>query len=122
MPPLHNPLRGVVKVGTPFAAPHTPLIGAGGCKGAVQLTVMPLFSPMQFQFQGPFPLTAVALPAAQRLSIGCIIIAAPLAEPQRPFTAGAGGGGAGGVFFCAEQDEAAPPFKPEQVHVHGPSP
>jgi hypothetical protein len=122
MPALQRPLRGVVRVGTPLAIPQTPLIGDGGCKGAVQLTVMPLFSPIQLQFHGPWPLTEVAVPVVQRLSIGCTTIATPLAAPQRPLTAGPGGGGAGGVFFAAEQDAAMPPFKPEQLHVHGPSP
>jgi hypothetical protein len=122
MPALHRPLFGFVRLGTPFPCPQTPLTGAGGCRGAVQLTVMPLFSPMQFQFHGPLPLTAVAVPAEQRLSIGCKAIAEPFAEPHSPLTAGPGGGGADGVFFVAEQEAAMPPLRPEHVHVHGPPP
>jgi hypothetical protein len=53
IPAAHKPLLGVVKVGTPVAEPHEPVIGSGGCNGAVQLTVMPPFAPMQFQFHGP---------------------------------------------------------------------
>ncbi len=122
IPPLQRPLRGVVKVGTPFAEPQTPLIGEGGCNGAVQLTVMPLFSPIQLQFHGPLPLTELGVPVEQRLSIGCTAMATPFAEPQRPLTEGPGGGGAGGVFFCEPHEAASPPFMPEQVQVHGPSP
>jgi hypothetical protein len=70
IPAAHRPLFGVVSVGTPFALPQAPVTGAGGTSGAVQLTVMPPFDPRQFQFHGPSPLTAVAVPAEHRPSIG----------------------------------------------------
>ena len=53
IPAAHKPLRGAVKVGTPFAPPQAPVIGGGGCSGAVQLTDMPPLVPRQFQFHGP---------------------------------------------------------------------
>jgi hypothetical protein len=122
IPAEQSPLRGIVSVVTPCAEPHSPTTGGGGIKGAVQLTVMPPFWPRQPQFHGPEPLTLVATPAEQSPSVGSAIIAAPLAEPQLPFTSGPGGGGALGTTLDVEQVPAMPPFRPEQVHVHGPSP
>jgi len=122
MPAEHNPLFGVISVGNPFAGPQFPVTGAGGIREAVQLTVMPPFWPRQFQFQGPLPLTAVAVPLEHSPSIGCTTAATPLAPPQSPLTERSGGGGAGGIVFRAEQDAAMPPLNPEHVHVHGPSP
>jgi len=122
IPAEHRPLRGAAKVGTPLAGPHAPVTGAGGCSGAVQLTVMPPFSPRQFQFQGPLPLTPVAEPVEHNSSIGCVSMATPFAAPQRPFTAGPGGKGAGGTFFCVVQELGTPPLKPEHVQLQGPSP
>ena len=53
IPAAQRPLLGVVRVGTPVALPQIPVMGAGGCRSAVQLTVMPPLAPMQLQFQGP---------------------------------------------------------------------
>ena len=44
-PAEHRPACGLVRVGTPPASPQAPSSGAGGCNGAVQLTVMPPFNP-----------------------------------------------------------------------------
>jgi hypothetical protein len=70
IPAEHNPPRGGVKVGMPLAGPHDPVIAAGGCNGAVQLTLMPPFDPTQFQFHGPSPAVPVAVPVAHKSSIG----------------------------------------------------
>lgn len=72
-------------------------MGGGGTSGAVQLTVIPPFAPMQPQFQGPLPLSAVAVPDVQSPSSGAALAATPLEGPQRPFTKGPGGGGALGT-------------------------
>jgi hypothetical protein len=122
IPAEHNPLCGVVSVGSPLIGPQAPVTGAGGIRGAVQLTVMPLFWPRQFQFHGPSPLTAVTVPAEQSPSEGCSTAATPLAPPQRPLTAGPGAAGPAGMTFFAEHELAMPPLAPEQVQVHGPSP
>lgn len=48
--------------------------------------------------------------------------ATPFDGPQRPFTGGPGGGGAFGITRDVMHVLAIPPFRPEHVHVHGPSP
>ena len=113
---------GMVSVGTPLEAPHMPTIGGGGVRGAVQLTVMPPFTPIQLQFHGPLPLISDVMPAEQRLSVGRSSKATPLEDPQSPFSEGPGGGGAFGITLDVVHVLAMPPFMPEQVHVHGPSP
>jgi hypothetical protein len=90
MPDEHNPLCGLTKVDTPLAAPHTPSTGAGGSKGAVQLTLMPPFCPRQLQFHGPFPAMLVAVPLEQSPSTGADVAVAPLANPHRPLATGPG--------------------------------
>lgn len=122
MPAEHKALFGTVMVGTPLDAPHAPTIGGGGINGAVQLTVMPPLEPMQLQFQGPSPLTAVAAPVEHKPSFGVDKEATPFTGPHKPLTFGPGGGGAFGTIFDVPQVLAMPPFRPEQVHVQGPSP
>ena len=51
---------------------------------AEQLASVPLFIPVQFQLQGPVPVTAVAVPALQKLVVGAMVNAPPLLEPQLP--------------------------------------
>jgi hypothetical protein len=48
--------------------------------------------PAQDQDHGPVPVTVEAVPDVQRLVVGAIETATPLAEPQAPFTTGGGGG------------------------------
>lgn len=122
MPAEQRPVLGMVGVVTPLAAPQTPLIGAGGINGAVQLTDMPPFDPRQFQFHGPLPLTSVAVPREHSPSEGWATAATPFAGPQFPFRGCPGGGGAFGRTRDVAQLLAIPPFRPEHVHVHGPSP
>jgi hypothetical protein len=64
----------------------------------------------------------LGVPVEHKSSSGSDVATVPLALPQSPFTAGPGGGGAGGIFFTVVQELAVPPFMPEQVQVHGPSP
>jgi hypothetical protein len=45
--------------------------------------VVPL-DPVQFQVQGPVPLTAEAVPAEQRLLAGAVFVKVPLADPHAP--------------------------------------
>jgi hypothetical protein len=88
----------------------------------VQLTVMPPLMPRQFQFHGPSPLTPVTVPVEQRPSTGLLTAATPFAGPQLAFIGGPGGGGALGITLDVVHVLAMPPFRPEHVHVHGPSP
>ena len=54
--------------------------------GAEQVAFVPPFVPAQFQVQGPEPLTALALPAVQRLVVGALVAGVLLAEPHAPST------------------------------------
>jgi hypothetical protein len=56
---------------------------------ALQLAVEPPLLPAQLHFHGPLPLTADAVPAAQRLAVGALVSVAPLEEPHLPLTAAA---------------------------------
>ena len=53
---------------------------------AEQLAVEPPFDPAQVQVHGPAPLTALALPAVQRLLVGAAVKTPLLAEPHWPLT------------------------------------
>lgn len=66
-----------------------PATVGGWLSGAEQKAVFPPLSPVQLQLHGPEPVTAVAVPAVQKLSVGADIALWPFALPQRPFT-GAG--------------------------------
>jgi len=58
--------------------------GAGANSGAAQLT---LALPAEHdQVHGPEPNTALALPAAQRLAVGALLTATPLAVPHAAAT------------------------------------
>ena len=54
---------------------------------AAQLAVVPPLLPAQVQLHGPAPLTAEAVPIAQRLVAGTTPKACALALPQAPLTA-----------------------------------
>jgi hypothetical protein len=120
IPEEHNPFCGFARVAAPLAAPQAPSSGAGGSKGAVQLVVMPPFSPEQLQFHGPLPTTPERTPEAQRLSVGWADVVLPFADPHRPLTATPGG--LGGMILLAEHEPTPPPLLPEHDHAHGPSP
>ena len=81
---------------------------------AEQLAVVPPFDPAQVQFQGPVPLSELAVPALQRLVAGAEGNVPPLAEPHVPLT--------GAAVILAEQLAVVPPFAPWQLQVHGPEP
>ena len=55
--------------------------------GNGQVAVVPVPIPVQLQSHGPLPVTAVALPALQRLVSGAVANVPPFAEPQVPLTA-----------------------------------
>ncbi len=56
---------------------------------AEQLDVVPPFDPVQLHVQGPVPLTAVAVPALQRLVVGAEVNVPPLDVPHTPSTGAA---------------------------------
>ena len=55
---------------------------------AVQEAVVPPPDPVQLQFHGPDPATAVAVPVEQKLAVGIEDVFAA-ADPQAPFTVAA---------------------------------
>ena len=85
-PVVQSPLAGAVLTATLFAEPHPPFTGAGG-SSASQVVVVPPLLPAQAQFQGPLPVTLVAVPALQRLVVGALVRSAPFEEPHAPLTA-----------------------------------
>ena len=100
--------------------PNVPLIGPlsyktplVGWELAEQLALVPPFDPVQFQDQGPEPLTVVAVPALQRFEVGEEVNVAPLLLPHTPLV---------GWGALAEQLAFVPPFDPAQVQFHGPEP
>jgi hypothetical protein len=64
-----------------------------GVRKALQLAFDPPLAPRQLQFQGPDPLTALALPELQRLLVGALAMVAPCAEPQMALVAHVEGSG-----------------------------
>ena len=54
--------------------------------GAAQLALLPPLLPVQFQFQGPLPVTAEAVPAEQKLAVGAAMELKPLELPHVPLT------------------------------------
>jgi hypothetical protein len=112
VPALQRPAVGAVETATPFAEPQTPLT-AVGCSGALHEAFVPPLLPLHVQFQGPAPVTVVAVPAVQRPVVGAVLTATPFAGPQTPLTPDATG---------ALQDALAPPLDPEHPQVHGPDP
>ena len=81
LPAVQRLLAGAVVKVPPLAEPHWPLTG-GVAMFAEQFAVEPPFDPAQVQFQGPLPLTVLALPAAQRLLAGAVVKVPPSAEPH----------------------------------------
>lgn len=63
--------------------------------------------PLQVQFQGPEPVTALADPVEQRLAVGAELTVVPLAEPHAPLTA---------TTLLAEQVAVDPVGVPEPAH------
>jgi hypothetical protein len=66
--------------------PFVPAVGVTVqvCFVAEQLAVVPPFIPVQLQYQGPVPVTVVAVPVVQRLLVGVAIAGVPLLLPQTP--------------------------------------
>jgi hypothetical protein len=93
VPAVHKPLIGALVAPEPLAEPQAPLTAAGlepdsTPEAEAQLAFVPPLLPEQNQFQSvPKPPTTEGVPEAQRLVVGALVTAAPLAEPQTPFTA-----------------------------------
>jgi hypothetical protein len=98
----------------PFDEPHAPFT-ATGLSGAEQRAVVPPFVPGHDHVQGPEPATVEAVPVPQKLVVGLLLAATPLALPHAPLT------GDGGVSW-AEQLAFVPLLEPAHDHVHGPVP
>jgi len=98
---------GIVGVATPFAAPHVPLT----LTSAVQETEAPPPSPSHVHSHGPLPLTDEAVPTLHKSDFGASLWPVNDATPQMASR-----------FTAARQVAAVPPFNPEQVQFHGPSP
>lgn len=78
----------VPEVQAPAVPEQAPLTTAAS-KGAEQDAVLPPPVPVQLQFHGPVPVTAVAVPAAHNPVVGADVLATPFAGPHEPLT-GAG--------------------------------
>lgn len=91
----------------PLLAPHTPFTA----KLAEQDADVPLFEPLQDQFQGPVPDTEETEPEVHRFEDGAEYRFDPLDGPQTPLT-----------LSNAEQDALVPPLAPAQDQDHGPEP
>lgn len=107
VPEMHNPWDGAVVTPTPCAGPHAALSNTG----APQLTDAPPFSPLQFQFHGPLPVTTLAVPDAHNAVVGVDDAPTPLASPHAP-------------SFKIGAEQLTVVFSPEpvQLQLHGPSP
>ena len=66
--------------------PQVPLTGAG-VKLAEHVAVAPPLVPVQVQFQGPVPVTAVGDPVLQKLIVGAVVNVPLSLEPHVPLTA-----------------------------------
>jgi hypothetical protein len=97
----------------PLSLPTAPLTGVAALLAEHEEVVPPLL-PSQLQLQGPEPVTEVAVPVVQRLVLGALLTATPLAEPQTPLT--------GVGVLLAEQEEVVPPLLPSQLQLQGPVP
>jgi len=106
-PLVHKLVNGTAVKPAPLAEPQTPLTGGS----AEQLAVVPPLLPTQVQFQGPVPVTAVAVPELQNPVVGAEANDWLLEEPQEP-------------EFCnrAEQLAVPPPPVPAHDQLHGPVP
>jgi hypothetical protein len=88
--------------------------GTGTCcdeHAAVQLAVSPPSEPRHVQLHGPLPVMRVALPVAQRLSVGASAAEVPCANPQTPFW-----------LTRASHETVAPPLRPAHDQLQGPVP
>lgn len=65
-PAEHKPLVGADPENCPFAGPHAPLT----MRRAWQLTLFPPLMPLQFQSNGPAPITDVEFPVAHKPDVG----------------------------------------------------
>jgi hypothetical protein len=70
--------------------------------------------PAQFQFHGPMPATAEAVPVVHRLVVGLLLRLSPFDDPHAPLTVT----GLRDAVHCA----VLPPLLPAQLQFHGPVP
>ena len=87
LPVVHILVVGATVNELPLLVPQLPLTGES-VKYAVQMAVEPPFNPVHVQFQGPYPVAVVALPAAQKLVVGATANEPPLLDPQVPMIGG----------------------------------
>ena len=85
MPELQRPVVGALLTVELFAEPHTPLT-AVTFSDAEHWADVPPPVPLQFQLNGPLPVTNDAVPAVHRLPVGMLVTVVLLAEPQAPLT------------------------------------
>ena len=81
--PVFNPLKAAAVSG---AEPHCPFTGTS--TGAEHEALVPPFDPPQLQLHGPVPMAADVVPDEQRLAVGALRVATPLADPHLPVIAG----------------------------------
>ncbi|OQB06960.1 MAG: hypothetical protein BWY21_01816 [Parcubacteria group bacterium ADurb.Bin216] len=89
----------IVKV-PPLDEPHCPLVTLT----ALHESAVPPLRPVQDQVHGPTPVTAVAVPAEQRLAVGALAKVPPSDEPQTPLT--------GSGVLLALHESVVPPLLP----------
>jgi hypothetical protein len=88
LPVEQNPAVGAVEKFNPFDVPHVPFTLTGAAEyGALQDAVVPPPVPVQLQFHGPVPVTAVAVPEEQNPVVGAVDTPTPFAPPHTPDTA-----------------------------------
>jgi hypothetical protein len=85
VPALHRLVVGALLTALPLAVPHTPFT-AEEATVAEQLAGVPPLLPAQDQDHGPVPVTAEAVPALHRFTVGALLSAAPFDEPHKPLT------------------------------------
>lgn len=107
-------LAGMAETDVPLALPQTPITGAGAM--VEQVGLLPPLRPVQDQVKGPKPepVTKEEFPGLHRFVVGVVVVVAPLALPQAPFT--------GIADMDVEQLALAPPLMPVHVQVKGPGP
>ncbi len=102
-PAEHSPDDGVVDVNAPCAGPHSPFT----VRFAEHEASEPPLIPLQFQSNGPVPVTDVALPVAHRPEDGAVYTLDPFAGPHVPL-----------IISGAEHDAFVPPLIPLQLQFH----
>ena len=85
-PAEHKFVLGTLDTATPLELPHEPFV-AVVCLVAEQLAFVPPLLPLQLQFHGPLPVSALADPAEHKFEDGALETTTLLALPHDPFVA-----------------------------------